>query len=80
MEKSLKQIIRSIKPLNIVGDTDVTITGVECDSRKVTKGMLFVAVNGVAVDAHQFIPAVTAAGAAAVVCEHLPEAIADGVT
>ena len=72
MEKTLKQIISSIKPINIVGDTDVTITGVECDSRKVTKGMLFVAVNGVAVDAHRFIPAVTEAGAAAVVCEHLP--------
>ncbi len=80
MEKTLKQIISSIKPLNIVGDTNVTITGVECDSRKVAKGMLFVAVNGVAVDAHQFIPAVTAAGAAAVVCEHLPEALAQGVT
>ena len=53
MEKTLKQIISSIKPLNIVGDTNVTITGVECDSRKVAKGMLFVAVNGVAVDAHQ---------------------------
>ena len=80
MGKTLKQIISSIKPLNIVGDTNVTITGVECDSRKVAKGMLFVAVNGVAVDAHQFIPAVTAAGAAAVVCEHLPEALAQGVT
>ena len=78
MGKTLKQIISSIKPLNIVGDTNVTITGVECDSRKVAKGMLFVAVNGVAVDAHQFIPAVTAAGAAAVVCEHLPEALAQG--
>lgn len=80
MEKTLKQIIKSIKPVDIVGSTDVVITGVECDSRKVAKGSLFVAVNGVAIDAHQFIPAVIEAGALAVVCERLPETIADNVT
>ncbi|MGN0214181.1 MAG: UDP-N-acetylmuramoyl-L-alanyl-D-glutamate--2,6-diaminopimelate ligase [Muribaculaceae bacterium] len=80
MEKTLKQIIQSIKPVDIVGSTDVMVTNVECDSRKVAKGSLFVAVNGVAIDAHQFIPAVIEAGAVAVVCEHLPETLADNVT
>ena len=73
MMKSLRQIIQSIKPIQIVGNADVAISDVVCDSRKAAKGSLFVAVNGVAVDAHQFIPNVVAAGASAVVCEHLPE-------
>lgn len=78
--KSLRQIIQSIKPIQIVGNADVAISDVVCDSRKAAKGSLFVAVNGVAVDAHQFIPNVVAAGASAVVCEHLPEQISDDVT
>ena len=80
MMKSLRQIIQSIKPIQIVGNADVAISDVVCDSRKAAKGSLFVAVNGVAVDAHQFIPNVVAAGASAVVCEHLPEQISDDVT
>ncbi|MGM9803871.1 MAG: UDP-N-acetylmuramoyl-L-alanyl-D-glutamate--2,6-diaminopimelate ligase [Muribaculaceae bacterium] len=80
MEKTLKLLLQDIKPLKIVGPDHVTITDVVNDSRKVTKGSLFVAVNGVAVDAHRFIPDVVAAGAAAVVCEHLPAEINPNVT
>ena len=70
--KSLKQLIQSIDVLRIVGDTSRNITDVTCDSRTVTEGSLFVAVRGVSVDAHQFLPAVAEAGAAAVVCEQIP--------
>jgi len=43
-----------------------SITGVAIDSRKVTKGDLFVALKGNRVDGHTFIPEVAAKGAAAV--------------
>lgn len=46
---------------------DPPITGVVADSRQVRPGDLFVAIRGVQVDGHRFIPAAVARGAAAVV-------------
>ena len=80
MKKSLSEIIKCLKPLQVVGDGNVLIHDVICDSRKATEGVLFVAINGVAVDAHKFIPDVVAAGAAAIVCETLPADLAPSTT
>ena len=76
----LKEIISRIEPVQVIGSTDVEITDVVADSRQVKKGALFVAVKGVAVDAHRFIPAVIEAGAAAVLCQEVPESPAAHVT
>ncbi|MBQ3805219.1 MAG: UDP-N-acetylmuramoyl-L-alanyl-D-glutamate--2,6-diaminopimelate ligase [Prevotella sp.] len=76
----LEQLISKIKPVEIAGQTDVDITSVEIDSRKVTKGTLFVAMRGTQVDGHQFIPKAIEQGAAAVLCEQIPEDKAEGVT
>lgn len=75
MEKKLTSLISEIEVKSVVGSADgKVITDVVNDSRKAGAGCLFVAVNGVAVDAHKYIPQVTAeGGAVAVVCEHLPE-------
>ena len=43
---------------------DQELSGVETDSRGVTKGTLFVAIPGERVDGHKFIPDVYAKGAA----------------
>ncbi|MBN2393881.1 MAG: UDP-N-acetylmuramoyl-L-alanyl-D-glutamate--2,6-diaminopimelate ligase [Anaerolineae bacterium] len=48
---------------------DTPIVGITDDSRQVQPGFLFVAVRGVHVDGHRFIPAAVAAGAAAIVGE-----------
>ena len=72
MEKNLQNLISCIEVKLVTGNADCTITDVVCDSRAASAGSLFVAVRGVAVDAHKFIPQVVAAGAAAVVCEELP--------
>lgn len=79
-EKSLQQLIKSIDVLHIEGTVDKNINNVTCDSREVKPGCLFVAVRGVSVDAHRFLPQVAEAGAVAVVCEELPEKLHDGVT
>ncbi|MBQ9638369.1 MAG: UDP-N-acetylmuramoyl-L-alanyl-D-glutamate--2,6-diaminopimelate ligase [Bacteroidales bacterium] len=49
------------------------ITQITFDSRSVEKGSLFVAQVGVHTDGHNYIDKAVAAGASAVVCEHLPE-------
>ena len=52
---------------------DVDITSIAFDSREVTAGSLFVAQRGTQVDGHVYIPQAVSAGAAAIVCEKLPE-------
>ncbi len=78
--KILSQLLASIQPIQVVGNTDIEITDVINDSRKAAPGVLFVAVKGVAVDAHRFIGDVVEKGAAAIVCQQLPETLKPGVT
>ena len=78
--KNLSQLLTSIKPLKVVGNTDVEITDLINDSRKAAPAVMFVAVKGVAVDSHRFIPDVVAAGASAIVCEDLPETLSETAT
>ena len=75
MKKELAGLLHSTSVIKTVGSTDKTVDNVTCDSRKVSEGALFVAVNGVNVDAHAFIPEVIAKGTNVVVCEVLPQDI-----
>jgi UDP-N-acetylmuramoyl-L-alanyl-D-glutamate--2,6-diaminopimelate ligase len=50
-------------------DTDPEITGISEDSRRVRRGMLFVAIPGTALDGHAYIPHAISQGASAVVVE-----------
>ncbi|MBQ3730210.1 MAG: UDP-N-acetylmuramoyl-L-alanyl-D-glutamate--2,6-diaminopimelate ligase [Muribaculaceae bacterium] len=78
--KKLSQLLTSIKPLQVAGDTGIDITDVINDSRLASKGALFVAVKGVAVDSHRFIADVVNAGASAIVCEEMPAELNPAVT
>ena len=69
----LNELLKHVEVLNILGDTDVDITGVDIDSRRVEKGHLFVAIPGTVTDGHKSIPKATELGAAAVLCEKMPE-------
>ncbi|WP_034296747.1 UDP-N-acetylmuramoyl-tripeptide--D-alanyl-D-alanine ligase [Herbaspirillum sp. RV1423] len=51
---------------------ELTVRGVATDSRAVAAGSLFVALRGERFDAHDFLDAVAAQGAAAVVVERVP--------
>lgn len=48
---------------------DIPLLGIECDSRKVRKGFLFVAVRGVREDGNRFVPEALSRGAVAVAGE-----------
>ena len=77
---TIGELISGIKTVAIVGDQDVEVTDIQLDSRKVTKGCMFVAMRGTTVDGHQFIPKALELGAASVLCEVLPQQPAEGVT
>ena len=76
----LTTLIKNIEPVAIVGDNTVEITGVNIDSRRIQPGHLFVAIKGTQVDGHSFIQKAIDLGAAAILCENMPEARAEGVT
>ncbi len=78
--KHLNQLLSAVTVLEIVGGTDREIRDITDDSRRVSKGAMFIAVRGVNVDGHAFIPEVSSAGAGAVVCEEFPGQMLPQVT
>jgi UDP-N-acetylmuramoyl-L-alanyl-D-glutamate--2,6-diaminopimelate ligase len=65
----LKQLVQSIPSAIVDGPLDREITGITFDSRRVTPGMVFVAIPGRNTDGHEYIGAAVDRGAAAIVCE-----------
>lgn len=78
--KRLADLLSAITITEIIGSDAKEITSLECDSRCIQRGSMFVAVRGVTVDGHKFIPLVILAGASAIVCEELPERLESTVT
>ena len=76
----LNELLKNVETLNIIGDVEVEITGVNIDSRRIEKGHLFVAIPGTQTDGHKYIPKAIELGAAAVLCENVPEQQVPGVT
>ncbi len=74
----LQDILYKVPIRSVKGRLDVDIANLQMDSRKVEKGSAFIAIRGAAMDGHQFISQVVEAGAAAVICEVLPQTINEG--
>src|SRR5688572_10961411 len=66
----LKKLVADLKVLSVEGPLDREVTGIAYDSRRITPGMVFVAVPGQKVDGHDFVDAAIDRGATAVICEH----------
>ena len=76
----LKELLKDIPVIAIIGSEDVEITDVNIDSRRIKDGHLFIAMKGTQVDGHKFVPKAIELGAKAVMCEDMPEEKAEGVT
>lgn len=76
----LRDLLYKVAIEAVNGPTDVAITGVEFDSRKIRKGDVFAAIRGTQSDGHEFIAKAIAQGAAVVVCEELPTDVVTAVT
>lgn len=76
----LKDILYKVAITEVVGSTDVRISNIQFDSRKIEADDLFIATNGVSVDGHKFIDKAIGLGALAIICEKLPETLVPSIT
>lgn len=76
----LSKLIQHIRPIKVVGNVEREITGVNIDSRKIENNHLFIAIKGTQVDGHLYIEKALEKGATAVLCETLPDTLAQDVT
>ncbi len=73
----LSQLLEALAQKDVRGNLEVEISGLACDSRQVKPGDLFVAIQGLTVDGHDFIPQALERGAVAVVGEREPKGTSD---
>ena len=65
----LAELLEKTEYTVVSGNVDVEVKELQYDSRKVTRGDVFVCISGAVVDGHDFITDVIAKGAAAVIVE-----------
>lgn len=65
----LKQILKDIEILNIIGGTNIEIEKLCCDTKDVCENCLFFCLNGGEFDGHNFAETAKQNGAVAIVCE-----------
>lgn len=78
--KTLKDILYKVSLTSTTGDMEVAVKDIVFDSRKVSEGVVFVAVAGTQVDGHDFIDQAIAKGAKSIVCEKMPEKLQANIT
>lgn len=76
----LTDILYTVALEQVIGNTNLDISGLAFDSRKVTADGLFIAIKGTVSDGHLFIDKAISLGAKAIVCEEIPSNLTDGIT
>lgn len=71
--KVLKDILYKVAIESVKGSTDIAISKIEFDSRKVESNDVFVAIRGSLSDGHDYIEKAIQLGAKAIICDTLPE-------
>ena len=80
MEMELKKMMEHTDARLLSGPESVTIHQIQYDSRKVTKGDVFVCVVGFQTDGHRYIEKAIAQGAAAIILQKAPASFQDGIS
>lgn len=78
--KLLKDILYKAGLIEVHGSTQLAITSIAFDSRKVERNTLFIAVNGTQSNGHDFIDQAIEKGAIAIACETLPKKLNEQIT
>lgn len=69
----LKELIKNLKYIKLIGNENIEISNLTIDSRKVKKGSMYGAIKGFNVDGHKFIKNCIENGASLIVCEDLED-------
>jgi UDP-N-acetylmuramoyl-L-alanyl-D-glutamate--2,6-diaminopimelate ligase len=77
---NLQELLYKVSVAKLVGTTNVEVTGIAFDSRKIKKDFLFVAVKGTQSDGHTYISQTINAGATVVILENMPADLEDNIT
>jgi UDP-N-acetylmuramoyl-L-alanyl-D-glutamate--2,6-diaminopimelate ligase len=77
---TLKNILYKVRLQQVIGSTAVEVSDIQIDSRKITKGSVFVAIRGEKSDGHSFIDKSIEQGAVVIVCDEMPVNKRDNVT
>ena len=73
----LKELLKGVTYIEKIGSSEIEISGLTYDSRTAGKEYCFFAVAGTVVDGHNFIAKAVEGGAKAVICQHIPDEVAD---
>lgn len=77
--QTLRDILYNVGIQAVHGNNDISVNELRIDSRAVRSGDAFIAIRGVHTDGHAFIPKAIEQGAAAIICEALPETLQEEV-
>ncbi len=67
----LKDLIKNLKYIKLVGDENTKISHLTIDSRNVKKGSMYAAIKGFNIDGHKFIKNAIKDGASLILCEDI---------
>ena len=73
----LKELLRGVTYTEKRGSAEIEIAGLTYDSRTAGEGYCFFAVAGTVVDGHNYIAKAVESGAKAVICQHIPDDVAE---
>lgn len=76
----LTELLKAIQPVQLTGNSDIEITGVNIDSRLIENGHLFMAMRGTQTDGHAYITTAIEKGAIAILCEEMPKQLTEKIT
>ena len=77
--KLIREILYKVDINRVFGNTSLSIEKVEFDSRLVTSSDMYVAINGVNVNGHDYISQAIENGAKCIICEEMPEDKVDDI-
>ncbi|MGL5261630.1 MAG: UDP-N-acetylmuramoyl-L-alanyl-D-glutamate--2,6-diaminopimelate ligase [Bacteroides sp.] len=77
---TIYELTKELNTINIIGSTQQKVSNIHIDSREVSSGSLFVAVEGTQTDGHKYINQAIQQGASAILCEKIPSDVVEGVT
>jgi UDP-N-acetylmuramoyl-L-alanyl-D-glutamate--2,6-diaminopimelate ligase len=80
MKINLKDIVYKVVIEAVKGSTEIAVSKMDFDSRKIEADSVFVAIRGTVSDGHDYIQKAIELGATAIVCDTFPEIIEKGIT